>query len=179
MSINNIFIATPIAGFLNKNDYKMYKKLIEEMKETGAVLEFQLTSNVRLNNLSKLEKHPLKRYLENDIKCVQGTDGFGFYGTDDIADYDSPAASAAKDFNNVLNSEYFILLYPQRVVSSALIELGYALAKGKKILIISSDKNALPYMALELDKIYHNVTIKYSKFTFHNLFDYIKAFCCK
>ena len=40
------------------------KKLIEEMKETGAVLEFQLTSNVRLNNLSKLEKHPLKRYLE-------------------------------------------------------------------------------------------------------------------
>ena len=60
------------------------KKLIEEMKETGAVLEFQLTSNVRLNNLSKLEKHPLKRYLENDIKCVQGTDGFGFYGTDTI-----------------------------------------------------------------------------------------------
>ena len=54
------------------------------MKETGAVLEFQLTSNVRLNNLSKLEKHPLKRYLENDIKCVQGTDGFGFYGTDTI-----------------------------------------------------------------------------------------------
>ncbi len=60
------------------------KKLMEEMKETGAVLEFQLTSNVRLNNLSKLEKHPLKRYLENDIKCVQGTDGFGFYGTDTI-----------------------------------------------------------------------------------------------
>ena len=57
---------------------------MEEMKETGAVLEFQLTSNVRLNNLSKLEKHPLKRYLENDIKCVQGTDGFGFYGTDTI-----------------------------------------------------------------------------------------------
>lgn len=60
------------------------QKLIQEMKETGAVLEFQLTSNVRLNNLSKLEKHPLKRYLENDIKCVQGTDGFGFYGTDTI-----------------------------------------------------------------------------------------------
>ena len=60
------------------------KKLIQEMKETGAVLEFQLTSNVRLNNLSLLEKHPLKRYLENNIKCIQGTDGCGFYGTDTI-----------------------------------------------------------------------------------------------
>ncbi|WP_294409517.1 hypothetical protein [uncultured Ruminococcus sp.] len=149
MSINNIFIATPIAGFLNKNDYKMYKKLIEEI-----VVEINRTN------------------IFGNVYCE-------ITNLDDIADYDSPAASAAKDFNNVLNSEYFILLYPQRVVSSALIELGYALAKGKKILIISSDKNALPYMALELDKIYHNVTIKYSKFTFHNLFDYIKAFCCK
>lgn len=149
MSINNIFIATPIAGFLNKNDYKMYKKLIEEI-----VVEINRTN------------------IFGNVYCE-------ITNLDDIADYDSPAASAAKDFNNVLNSEYFILLYPQRVVSSALIELGYALAKGKKILIISSDKNALPYMALELDKIYHNVTIKYSKFTFHSLFDYIKAFCCK
>ncbi len=60
------------------------KKLIKEMKETGAVLEFQLTSNVRLNNLSILDRHPLKQYLENGIKCVQGTDGCGMYGTDTI-----------------------------------------------------------------------------------------------
>ncbi len=58
------------------------KKLIETMKETGAVLEFQLTSNVRLNNLSDLKHHPLKTYLRNGIKCVQGTDGCGFYGID-------------------------------------------------------------------------------------------------
>lgn len=60
------------------------KDLINEMKETGAILEFQLTSNVRLNNLTILDKHPLKQYLENGIKCVQGTDGCGMYGTDTI-----------------------------------------------------------------------------------------------
>lgn len=60
------------------------KRLIEKMQKTGAVLEFQLTSNVRLNNLSNLAKHPLKTYLKNNIKCVQGTDGCGFYGTDTI-----------------------------------------------------------------------------------------------
>ena len=58
------------------------QKLIQEMKDTGAVLEFQLTSNVRLNNLTSLNKHPLKQYLNSGIKCVQGTDGCGFYGTD-------------------------------------------------------------------------------------------------
>ena len=60
------------------------KELMDEIKETGGVLEFQLTSNVRLNNLTTLENHPLKKYLDNGIKCVQGTDGCGFYGTDTI-----------------------------------------------------------------------------------------------
>lgn len=60
------------------------KKLIKEIKQAGAVLEFQLTSNVRLNNLSILKNHPIKTYLKNNIKCVQGTDGCGFYGTDTV-----------------------------------------------------------------------------------------------
>ena len=60
------------------------KKLIEDIKSTGAVMEFQITSNVRLNNLSKISNHPLKKYLKNGIKCVQGTDGCGFYGIDTI-----------------------------------------------------------------------------------------------
>ena len=47
-------------------------------------MEFQITSNVRLNNLSNLSKHPIKKYLQNGIKCVQGTDGCGLYGIDTI-----------------------------------------------------------------------------------------------
>lgn len=58
------------------------KELLKELKDTNTILEFQLTSNVRLNNLSNLEIHPLKKYLKNGIRCVQGTDGYGLYGTD-------------------------------------------------------------------------------------------------
>ena len=60
------------------------KETISKIKKLGAVLEFQLSSNVRLNNLTKLENHPIKTYLANDVNCVQGTDGFGIYGTDTI-----------------------------------------------------------------------------------------------
>lgn len=57
-------------------------ELMNEMKKDGIVLEFQLTSNVRLNNLTKVEEHPIKKYLSNGVSCVQGSDGCGFYGTD-------------------------------------------------------------------------------------------------
>ena len=60
------------------------KKLISDIKEAGAIMEFQITSNIRLNNLSDISNHPLKKYLKNGIKCVQGTDGCGFYGIDTI-----------------------------------------------------------------------------------------------
>jgi adenosine deaminase len=60
------------------------RRLIKELQENEVVLEFQLTSNVRLNNLSTLKSHPLRRYLEGGVYCVQGTDGGAIYGTDSI-----------------------------------------------------------------------------------------------
>lgn len=60
------------------------KALIELIRSSGAVLEFQITSNVRLNNLSTLEHHPLKQYLSAGLPCVQGTDGGALYGTNSI-----------------------------------------------------------------------------------------------
>ena len=60
------------------------RRLIRELREQGVVLEFQITSNVRLNNLSDLEHHPLKQYLSEGIRCVQGTDGGALYGTNSI-----------------------------------------------------------------------------------------------
>ena len=58
--------------------------LIQALRESGAVLEFQITSNVRLNNLSDMRSHPLRQYLAQGIGCVQGTDGGALYGTGSI-----------------------------------------------------------------------------------------------
>ena len=60
------------------------KKLLEDMRNYGVTLEFQITSNVRLNNLSHLERHPLRQYLGAGVRCVQGTDGCALYGTNSI-----------------------------------------------------------------------------------------------
>ena len=60
------------------------QKLLECMREHHVILEFQITSNVRLNNLSRLDNHPLRQYLRAGVACVQGTDGGALYGTDSI-----------------------------------------------------------------------------------------------
>ncbi len=57
------------------------EELLKTIRENHVVLEFQLTSNVRLNNLVSLEAHPLHQYLRAGIHCVQGTDGGALYGT--------------------------------------------------------------------------------------------------
>ena len=67
-----------------KLNSKKGQELIRELKETKTVLEFQITSNVRLNNLNTLEHHPLRQYLKGGVWCVQGTDGGALYGTDSL-----------------------------------------------------------------------------------------------
>jgi adenosine deaminase len=60
------------------------KKLLEDLRQYDVTLEFQISSNVRLNNLSYLERHPLRQYLRAGVSCVQGTDGGALYGTNSI-----------------------------------------------------------------------------------------------
>ena len=60
------------------------KEVLKQLKDNNVVLEFQISSNVRLNNLNSLENHPLKQYLKEGIRCVQGTDGAALYGTSSI-----------------------------------------------------------------------------------------------
>ena len=63
---------------------KAGQKLLARIRADHVTLEFQITSNVRLNNLSTLQSHPLKQYLKEGVACVQGTDGGAIYGTDSI-----------------------------------------------------------------------------------------------
>lgn len=63
---------------------KKGKELLKMIRDNHVTLEFQISSNVRLNNLNDLNSHPLKKYLYKDIDCVMGTDGMALYGTNCI-----------------------------------------------------------------------------------------------
>lgn len=100
------------------------KKLIENLKKSKAVLEFQLTSNVRLNNLNALDNHPLKQYIDNEVKCVQGTDGCGFYGSDTIEEQ-----LALQNLLGLVDEDFIKM----REVEDEIIENGQKYFESKKI----------------------------------------------
>lgn len=89
-------------------------ELMKLMRENGIVIEFQLTSNVRLNNLSDLSNHPIKKFLENGVKCVQGTDGCGMYGSDTFDEQlalQNLLGLTENDFEKMRNAEDEIINY--------------------------------------------------------------------
>jgi nucleoside 2-deoxyribosyltransferase len=75
-----------------------------------------------------------------------------------LSSYDEPGESAIKDFREIDECDVFIIYHPMRMQTSTLIELGFAIAKAKKIIIIG-DVNALPFIALGLHKYSSNIKL--------------------
>lgn len=68
----------------------------------------------------------------------------------DSDDYDTPVEAVIKDFGKIDEADIFMLVHLKKCQTSAFMELGYAFARGKEIVLVGP-KDALPYMALGLD----------------------------
>ena len=55
------------------------QQLCDEIKP---IIEFNMSSNLSLNNINGLNEIPIKQYIDNGIQVVLGTDGKGIYSTD-------------------------------------------------------------------------------------------------
>lgn len=64
------------------------------------------------------------------------------------SDYDTPEKSIVTDLEAVKKCDFFVFHYPKKVSTSALIELGFAIACNKTIIIITPTISTLPYLAI-------------------------------
>lgn len=62
-------------------------------------------------------------------------------------EYESPDAAATEDFGAISACSHFVLVYPRPLATSALMELGYAMAMDIPCLIYANNVNDLPYLA--------------------------------
>lgn len=67
----------------------------------------------------------------------------------DLNDYSSPQKSIKDDFDSILASDIFLFVHPKSMQTSSLIELGFACASNKKIVIVGN-VDVLPYLAKNL-----------------------------
>lgn len=75
-----------------------------------------------------------------------------------FSSYDDPGESALKDFKEIDEADVFIMYHPIKMQTSTLIELGYAVAKEKKIIMIAKP-HTLPYLASGLDRFRADIKI--------------------
>ena len=61
--------------------YGVDDECLKLCKETNAVVEFNMASNLSLNNIDDITAVPLKKYVDYGVHCVLGSDGMGIYST--------------------------------------------------------------------------------------------------
>lgn len=111
----------------------------------GNECEYQKYRKDILDLISFLRNNSIDVYSE--VETISGE-----------SNYDSPGQSAIEDFKRINESHVFLLLHLRKLQTSTLIELGYAYAKGKAIIIVGT-KSTLPYLALGLPSVDEHTTI--------------------
>jgi hypothetical protein len=85
-----------------------------------------------------------------------------FYAGNEIEsqrDFESEDISVVEDYDACYRSTYFMLIYPQKLATSALIELGWAMAHKKPTIIFAKRREDLPFLARNADAVFSNIRI--------------------
>ena len=61
--------------------YGVDEEALQLCKEMNAVIEFNMASNLSLNNIDNIKDVPLKKYMDQGVEFVLGSDGMGIYST--------------------------------------------------------------------------------------------------
>ena len=72
--------------------------------------------------------------------------------------FSSPETSVREDFHEIESSDLILFLHPCRMQTSTLMELGYACALKKPVVLVGEPEN-LPYMALGLKMPTYNAIL--------------------
>lgn len=73
--------------------YGVDDETLDLCKKTGAIVEFNMSSNLALNNINFITEVPIAKYAQKGIPFVLGTDGEGIYST--LAEQEMFLAAAA------------------------------------------------------------------------------------
>ena len=103
-------------------------------------------------NYRKIVLNLISKLRESYSVCSEVEQVIGF------ENYDSPEKSIVEDFESIRNNDVFLLLHPSKMQTSSLIELGYAIALDKRIVIVGR-KEDLPYLAVGLESFSNKVVI--------------------
>jgi len=125
----DLFVSAPMAAF-----------------ETNQ--EFQSSRSAIVNMVRAMKKH----CQFEDV----------FYAGQEIEskeNFESEDLSVVENYDALFRSRYFIFIYPKKIATSALIELGWAMAHKKPIIIFAKKRDELPFLVKNADSVFANIRI--------------------
>lgn len=119
--VDQLFIAAPMSGFSSEEEYFSHRNM----------------------TLSLVEK----------LKASHLVSSVYYAGTDvtTSSSYSGSNNAFHVDVSNLVKSDAMLFLYPNKVVSSALVEVGIAIGKCIPIVIVVNDRSDLPYMIQDVE----------------------------
>lgn len=134
----DVFIASAMAGLATEEDYQANRNVILELQQ-------QL----------------------RDTCNFQST----FYAGQALtskADFDAQDVALEDEIRALSDSKYFLLFYPQKLVSSVIFEAGLALAFGKPSVYFVQNRHDLPFLMANAEQASLNATVKIYEYSAEN-----------
>jgi tRNA A-37 threonylcarbamoyl transferase component Bud32 len=99
------------------------------------------------------------------VECLENECGLkAFYAgrqADNEDAFDAPDFAVVRDIQVLRQTRYFLMIYPEKLASSVLVEAGVALALGKKSVYFVRDVRDLPFVLRHLDRVYPTKIYEY------------------
>jgi len=120
--------------------------------------------SVPMAAVNDAEYEAIRVLAKKMIACLQqdcGKKSVYYAGTNIAtkAEFEPSDASALEDLDAIAASEYFIMLYPSKVVSSVLFEAGYAMALNKKSIYFVKNAKDLPFIMRRAEQAFGSVKL--------------------
>lgn len=125
----DVFVSSPMASLA---DDKQYKKDREKVLSVMKALQTECKFNSCI-------------YAGRNIESIEK--------------FEQPDDSLRDDFRNLRESKYFVLLYPEKLASSVLLEAGWALAFGKPSVYFVPKREVLPFLLRQAGHTFNNIKI--------------------
>ena len=125
----DLFVSAPMAAFETEKEFQSSRDSVLDV----------------IRNIKKNCKFNGVFYAGNEIESIK--------------DFESEDMSVVEDYDACYRSRYFMLIYPQKIATSALVELGWAMAHKKPTIIFAKNRGHLPFLVKNADAVFSNIRI--------------------
>jgi hypothetical protein len=139
-----VFVAAPMAG-------------------TADEAEYQETREMTLKVINSLKR-----------VCSFHTIYFAGEKLSKKAEFEAPFFSAKKDFDALRESQFFVLILPKPILSSVIVEAGFALALNIPSVYFVRDRKDLPFMLREAPQVFPEEVLVHEYKSADDLLDQIE-----